>query len=59
MPFVLAVAVMLGIALILIQPPIVLFLGFLGYAVSGPVWTLVSLRDRRASRRRGRTGGGV
>ena len=58
-PFVLAVAVMLGIALILIQPPIVLFLGFLGYAISGPVWTLVSLRDRRAARRRGRAGGGV
>ncbi|WP_295449561.1 CDP-diacylglycerol--serine O-phosphatidyltransferase [uncultured Thiodictyon sp.] len=57
-PFVLAVVVMLVIALILIQPPIVLFLGFLGYAISGPVWTLMSLRDRRASRRRARPDGG-
>jgi CDP-diacylglycerol--serine O-phosphatidyltransferase len=57
-PFVLTVVVMLVIALILIQPPIVLFLGFLGYAISGPVWTLISLRERRASRRRGRSDGG-
>ncbi|WP_295389227.1 CDP-diacylglycerol--serine O-phosphatidyltransferase [uncultured Thiodictyon sp.] len=57
-PFVLAVVVMLVIALILIQPPIVLFLGFLGYAISGPVWTLKSLRDRRATRRRGRADSG-
>jgi CDP-diacylglycerol--serine O-phosphatidyltransferase len=56
-PFVLAVAVMLGIALILIHPPVVLFLGFFLYAVSGPAWTLSRLRERRA-RRRGRSAGG-
>lgn len=56
-PFVLAVIVMLCFALILIHPPIMLFLGFLIYAVSGPVWTLVRLRQRRALRRvRGRVG---
>ncbi len=58
-PFVLAVVVMLAIALILIQPPIVLFLGFFGYAISGPIWTVMSLRQRRASRRRGRPLGGA
>ncbi len=56
--FLLAVLVMLAVALILIHPPVVLFLGFLGYAVSGPVWTLVQLRERRATRRHGRPAGG-
>ncbi|WP_020505512.1 CDP-diacylglycerol--serine O-phosphatidyltransferase [Lamprocystis purpurea] len=56
--FLLAVVVMLAVALILIHPPVVLFLGFLGYAVSGPVWTLLQLRERRASRRHGRPAGG-
>jgi len=56
--FLLAVVVMLAVALILIHPPVVLFLGFLGYAVSGPVWTLIQLRERRASRRHGRPAGG-
>jgi CDP-diacylglycerol--serine O-phosphatidyltransferase len=58
-PFMLTVAVMLSIALILIQPPIVLFLGFLLYGVSGPVWTVMGLRERRANRRRERSGGGA
>jgi CDP-diacylglycerol---serine O-phosphatidyltransferase len=56
--FLLAVVVMLAIALILIHPPVVLFLGFMGYAVSGPIWTLIQLRERRASRRHGRPAGG-
>ncbi len=55
-PFMLAVGVMLAIALIVIHPPVILFLGFLLYAISGPIWTLVSLRQRRA-RRRGRRPG--
>ncbi len=58
-PFILAVVVMLSIALILIQPPIVLFLGFFLYAISGPAWTLIGLRERRAARRRARAGGGT
>ncbi len=56
-PFVLAVVVMLAMALIVIHPPVILFLGFLLYALSGPVWTLVRLRQRRALRRRGRRSG--
>jgi CDP-diacylglycerol--serine O-phosphatidyltransferase len=48
---------MLGFALILIHPPIMLFLGFFIYAASGPAWTLMRLRERRASRR-ARTGDG-
>jgi CDP-diacylglycerol--serine O-phosphatidyltransferase len=57
-PFVLVVAGMLGVALIVIHPPVILFLGFLAYAISGPVLTLVRLRDRRKARRLGRRGDG-
>lgn len=56
-PFMLAVAVMLIMALIVIHPPIILFLGFLIYAVSGPIWTLVRLRQRRRMRQRSRRSG--
>jgi len=49
-PFVVLVAVMLGFALTLWHPPLVLFLLFLGYAISGPVLTLSQLRQRRAER---------
>lgn len=55
--FPLFVLVMLGLALILVHPPSMLFLGFVVYGFSGPVWTLVRLRQRRALRRgRGRGG---
>lgn len=51
-PFVVAIAVMLGIAFVMIQPSTMLFMFFLGYAVSGPVFTLVmrrrKLQDRKA-----------
>lgn len=49
--FMLAVVAMLSIALILIHPPVVLFLGFMGYAISGPAWTLIGLKQRRELRR--------
>ena len=49
-PFIVLVAVMLSFALILWHPPLVLFLLFLAYAVSGPVLTLVQLRQRRSER---------
>lgn len=52
--FIVAVALMLGFAVVFIQPPIILFLGFMTYAVSGPVLTLVRRRQRRAMRRRDR-----
>ena len=55
-PFVLAVAVMLVFALIFIQPPVILFVGFMSYAISGPVLTLVRRRQRLSQRRRGRPG---
>ncbi len=50
-PFIALVVVMLAFAIILWQPPLVLFLLFLGYAVSGLVLTLVELRRKRARRK--------
>ena len=46
-PFFVTIAVMLAIAFVMAQPQIMLFLLFLGYAISGPVVTLVA-RKRRA-----------
>jgi len=51
-PFLLTVGVMLGFAVVLLYPPLVLFLLALVYAFSGPAWTLVRLRQNRARRRR-------
>ena len=48
-PFVVAIAVMLGIAFVMAQPLTTLFLLFLGYAASGPIVTLVMRRRKRAS----------
>jgi CDP-diacylglycerol--serine O-phosphatidyltransferase len=45
-PFFVAIAVMLGIAFVMAQPQTMLFLLFLGYAISGPVFTLI-MRKRR------------
>ena len=53
-PFSVTVGVMLGFALVVNDPPIVLFLLFVGYAVSGPVFTVAILRKRREQRRRER-----
>lgn len=50
-PFVVVIAVMLGFAVVLTQPPLMLFLIFLGYAVAGPALTLVMLRKRRQGRK--------
>jgi CDP-diacylglycerol--serine O-phosphatidyltransferase len=52
--FIVAVVVMLAFAVVFMHPPVVLFGLFLGYAVSGPVLTLVRLRQRRAQRRKDR-----
>lgn len=49
-PFVATILVMLGISLIMTQPQIILFLLFLGYAISGPVVTLVMRKRRRRNR---------
>jgi len=50
-PFIAAVVVMLAFFVIFLQPPLVLFLLFLTYALSGPVVTLICLRRRRAEAR--------
>lgn len=51
-PFFVSIAMMLGIAFIMAQPQTMLFLLFLGYAISGPVITLV-LRRRKLQGRKG------
>ncbi|KAA6182970.1 CDP-diacylglycerol--serine O-phosphatidyltransferase [Thiohalocapsa marina] len=50
-PFMVIVLVMLGIALVVLDPPIILFLMILTYALSGPVLTLFSRRQRRSQRK--------
>ncbi len=50
-PFVAAIVIMLGFALVYLHPPVILFLGFLTYALSGPVFALVRFQQRRARRR--------
>jgi CDP-diacylglycerol---serine O-phosphatidyltransferase len=50
-PFFVAISVMLAIAFVMAQPETMLFLLFLGYAVSGPIVTLV-MRKRRLQGRK-------
>ena len=50
-PFVAAVIIMLGFALVYLHPPVILFLGFLTYALSGPLLALMRLQQKRARRR--------
>lgn len=50
-PFFVTIAVMLAIAFVMAQPQTMLFLLFLGYAISGPVVTLV-MRKRRLQGRK-------
>ena len=49
-PFFMVVVVALGFGIVTVQPPVVLFLLFFSYAVSGLVLTLVHLRRRKAKR---------
>lgn len=51
-PFFVAIAVMLGISFVMAQPQTMLFLLFLGYAISGPVVTLI-MRRRKWQGRKG------
>lgn len=51
-PFVGMVAIVMVIAVIFSEPPVVLFSIFLLYAISGPVLTLFELRKRQKERRR-------
>jgi len=50
-PFIVAVGVMLGFSVVVVHPPLVLFLMFLAYALAGPTVTVVQRRRRRAERR--------
>jgi CDP-diacylglycerol--serine O-phosphatidyltransferase len=50
-PFIVAIAVMLGIAFVMAQPQTMMFVLFLGYAISGPVLTLVMRRRRLHGRK--------
>jgi CDP-diacylglycerol--serine O-phosphatidyltransferase len=50
-PFFVAIAAMLGIAFVMAQPQTMLFLLFLGYAISGPAFTLVMRRRRLQGRK--------
>ncbi len=52
-PFFVMVIVMLAFAVVLSQPPLVLFLVFLAYAISGPVVTLTKLKQHRQVRNAG------
>ncbi len=52
-PFFVLVVIMLGFAITLWEPPFILFAIFLCYAVSGPVLTLIALRQRRKERNKG------
>ena len=52
-PFMTILAVVVLFVLVSSDPPLVLFLGALAYAGSGPVLTLWSIRRRRAKRRAG------
>ncbi|CAK0774475.1 CDP-diacylglycerol---serine O-phosphatidyltransferase [Gammaproteobacteria bacterium] len=52
-PFVSLFLMVLAFVGIAIHPPQVLFTGFMTYAISGPVLTLIQLRRRRVSRRLG------
>jgi len=50
-PFVVMLVLVLVFALIASDPPLVLFGGFMLYALSGPVITLVKIRQHRTDRR--------
>ena len=55
-PFMTILVVVVLFVFVSTDPPLVLFLGLLGYVVSGPVLTLWSIRKRRAARRTGAAG---
>ena len=54
-PFVVIIAIVLALALVSTNPQLMLFAIFSGYAVSGPLWTLIELRRRRGRRGRSQT----
>ncbi|MEX0729271.1 MAG: CDP-diacylglycerol--serine O-phosphatidyltransferase [Aquisalimonadaceae bacterium] len=57
-PFIVIVALVLGVAFLSLHPPVVLFSTFLVYAVSGPTLTIMARRRHRAETQMRRGGGG-
>ena len=57
-PFMTILVVVVLFVFVSSDPPLVLFVGTLGYAGSGPILTLWSIRKRRAARRAGAVGPG-
>ena len=57
-PFMTILVVVVLFVFVSSDPPLVLFVAMLGYAASGPVFTLWSIRRRRARRRAGASGAG-
>ena len=51
-PFFAIILVVLFFIAVSINPPMVLFIGFTGYMLSGPILTLFSIRKRRRARRK-------
>lgn len=49
--FIAVVGLVGAVALVVIHPPSAMMIGFVGYLLSGPVLTVVRLRDRRRHRR--------
>jgi len=50
-PFIVIVALMLAFAVIYLHPPVVLFVGFFIYAISGPVMALLKFKQRREEKK--------
>ncbi len=57
-PFVFMVLLVLGLAFLALYPPMVLFLAFLAYAISGPLLTILQRRRHRLGAATRRGGGG-
>ncbi len=57
-PFMFVVLLMLGFALVVLDPPVLLFLMAFSYAISGPILTLIQRRQRLNEGRRRRKGSG-
>jgi CDP-diacylglycerol--serine O-phosphatidyltransferase len=55
-PFMFMVLLMLGFALVVLDPPVLLFLMAFSYAISGPTLTLIQRRQRLSEGRRRRKG---
>ena len=51
-PFVVAIAVMLSFGLVFAHPPVMLFMLFFSYAISGPALTFALRRQRRRNQRK-------